>query len=122
MRYIVAGLALMFTMALVLNSGSVDAGKDDPKYSIKDVMKKGHGSGLLKKVLSGNANEDEKKQLVEMYESLAKNKPPRGDAKDWSTRAEQILGAARGVLKGEDGAKDALAKATNCANCHKQFK
>jgi hypothetical protein len=120
MRYIVAGLALMFAVALFVNS-SVDAG-GDAKYTIKEVMKKGHGSGLLKKVLGGSASEEEKKQLVDLYESLAKNKPPKGDAKAWSTRAEQILGAAKGVAKGEAGAVDTLKKATNCANCHKEHK
>jgi hypothetical protein len=121
MRYIVAGLALMFTVALLMSSGSADAGKE-PKHTIKEVMKEAHVKGLLKKVVGGEASAEEKEKLVGLYTDLCLNKPPKGSADEWTDRCKAIIAAAKGVAKGEDGAAKTLAKATNCAACHKLHK
>jgi len=92
------------------------AADDKPKHTIKDVMKVAHKGGLMKKVADGNASDDEKKQLVELYESLAANKPPKGDDADWKTKTDALLDAAKKV----DG--KALQKAANCKACHEAHK
>lgn len=123
MRYIVAGLALMFSVALVLSTGTVDAqGKDEPKYTIKEVMKKAHVGGLLKKVTGGKASAEEKEQLVELYVALCQNKAPKGEQAEWVARCKEIVAAAKGAAKGEEKAVAALGKATNCGACHKLHK
>jgi hypothetical protein len=102
-----------------------DDDKKKPKYSIKEVMKKAHASkdppALLTKAKEGKATEKELKELVVMYESLAKNKPPKGDLKDWEKRTTAMVKAAEAAVKDEKNVK-ALAKIVNCAECHKEHK
>jgi hypothetical protein len=40
---------------------------DQPKYTIKEVMKEAHKNGLYKKVAEGNAEKAEKEKLVALY-------------------------------------------------------
>ncbi len=89
--------------------------------AIKDVMKKAHQGKptLLAKVVGGKASDDEKKMLVELYEALAKNKPPKGDEEEFKKRAEALVKAAKSAAEGAKGAGKELTKASNCAACHK---
>ena len=57
--------------------------KDKPKHTIKAVMKACMKEGLCKKAAEGKASDDEKKSLVEHFEALAANKPPKGGADSW---------------------------------------
>jgi hypothetical protein len=91
---------------------------DKPKNSIADVMKKAHKEGLLKKVTGGKADDAEKKELLALYEDLAKNKPPKGDEEGWKKKTEAIVKAAKEVSGGDAKAVKALGKATNCKACH----
>ena len=101
------------------------AGDDKPKYDIETIMDKAHGEKndkLLKKVLDGKADAAEKKQLLELYTELGKNKPPKGSEKDWKERTSALVSAAKEVVDGkEDGVKD-LKKAANCKGCHSVHK
>src|SRR6516164_7790345 len=92
-KLITVGAALMLIAVVGLN---LRAG-DDPK-PIKEIMGKAHKDGLLKKVSSGKASGDEKKELLALYEDLAKNKPPMGDEADWKTRTEAMVKAAKAVV------------------------
>ena len=116
MRILVAGMVLVLSGVFLMGTNAGAAGKDDPKYKIKEVMKIAMKGGLCGKVASGKASDDEKKQLIELFTALAANKPPMGDADAWKTRTTALLEAAK---KG-DG--DALKKAANCMSCHKEFK
>jgi hypothetical protein len=98
------------------------ASADDPKYSIKDVMKEGHKNGLYKKVAQGKATKEEKEKLVALYTALAKDMPPKGDAAAWKKQTEDMLAAAQGSIKGDKDAEAKLLKLVNCAACHKEFK
>jgi hypothetical protein len=98
------------------------ANGDDTKYSIKDVMKEAHKSGLYKKVGQGKATKEEKEKLVAFYTALAKETPPKGDADAWKKQTEEMLAAAKGSLDGDKDAEAKLLKIVNCAGCHKQFK
>lgn len=109
------GVALA-ALAMLALSGNAEDKK--PKYAIKEVMQKAHKGGLLKTVLSGSANKEQKDSLVEMYISLGQNKPPKGDDKSWKEKTEALLTAAKGVAKGDKEATGKLKKASNCMECH----
>jgi len=100
------------------------SGQDKPKYSIKDVMQKAHKGGLMKKVSEGKATAEEKKQLVEFYEALAANKPPKGDEADWKTRTSAIVAAARLAAEGDEAGAKKLTElvGTKCGDCHTAHK
>ena len=104
----------MFALALVLD-GNVQGG-DKEKVTIKVVMQKAMKGGLCTKVASGKADDAEKKQLVELFEALAKATPPKGEADSWKEKTKALVDAA----KSADGA--ALKKAANCAGCHSVHK
>jgi surface antigen len=112
-----AALAIA-AVAMVNFSGAADVKNEDakPKHSIKDVMKKGMKGGLCKKVVSGKASDDEKKQLLAMFTAMAASKPPVGDADSWKAKTSALVKAVN------DGDAAALKKAANCAACHKAHK
>ena len=76
--------------------------------------------GLWKKVSAGKATPEEQKQLVEMFESLTKNEPPKGDKKSWEEKTSALVKGAKAAQEGKGG--EALGKAANCAACHKVHK
>jgi cytochrome c551/c552 len=51
-----------------------------------------------------------------MYVALAASTPPKGDADSWKKKTTAILEAYKA------GDTKALAKATNCGACHKEFR
>jgi hypothetical protein len=127
MKVFVAGVLATFALVLLLSSSS-DAGKDkdkseEPKYKIKEVMKKAMAGGLCKKCATGKGSDEEKKQLVEMFVALCANTPPKGEKDDWVKITKQLADAAKAVAAGKDdeaGAK--LGKLVNCKECHGMFK
>lgn len=112
---------MMFALALAV-SVAANSARADGKYSTKDVMTKAHKSGLAKKVVKGTATADEKKLLVELYESMAANKPTKGDAENWKKLNDELVAAAKAVEQGTAGAGERLGKAMNCGACHSKHK
>ena len=103
--------------------GVLPAAEDEkPKHTIKEVMKEAHKDGLLKKVVGGTASKEDKSKLLELYQSLPKNSPPKGEKKDWDEKTKAIVAAAQEVVDGKEGAIPKLEKAANCAECHKAHK
>jgi hypothetical protein len=101
------------------------AGDDKPKYDIETIMDKAHGEKndkLLKKVLDGKADADEKKELLELYTELGKNKPPKGGDKSWKDKTTALVDATKEVVDGKDKGIGDLKKASMCAGCHKAHK
>jgi len=82
--------------------------EEKPKYTIKEVMKL-HKDNLHEKVWD---DADAKKKLQEAYEAMGKNKPPKGDEKEWKAKADALVKA----LKDDD--KEGFKKAVNCGACH----
>ncbi len=113
-RGMIAGAVCLFALALVIQS-SVDGAAGD-KITIKDVMKTAMKGGLCKKVASGKASDDEKKELIKLFTGLSMTTPPKGDEAAWKEKTKALLDAA----KADDG--KALGKAANCAACHKEHK
>ena len=113
-------LAAVFTGMTVF--GAAD---DKPKLDIEDIMGKAHGEDndkILKKVLDGKASDAEKKELLELYTELGKNKPPKGDDKSWKDKTTALVSASKDVVDGKDSGVAGLKKASNCAGCHKAHK
>jgi hypothetical protein len=93
-----------------------------PKYTIKQVMKTAHKDGLMKKLAGGKGNKEDAAKLLELYQALGDNKPPKGDADSWKSKTTTLIQAAQDVVDGKDGAGAQLEKAANCAACHKLHK
>src|SRR5687768_1693690 len=96
-KLFVACLVIGFGLAIAIGSGA----QDKPKYTIKEVMKAAHKGGLLAKVREGKASDEEKKQLVEMYEALAASKPPKGEEAGWKQKTSALVEAAKAAEKGD---------------------
>jgi hypothetical protein len=120
-KLIVACVIVAFGwVAFTLSSGAQEGAK--PKYTIKEVMKTAHKGGLMKKVAEGKASADEKKQLLEFYEALAANKPPKGDEAEWKVKTSAILAAARAAAEGDEAAGKKLNDTVKCMDCHQAHK
>ena len=83
---------------VVVSGWSLADDKEKPKHSIKDVMKTAMKGGLWKKVGDGQASDAEKKELLALFESLGKNKPPKGEEKSWKEKTEALVNAAKAVV------------------------
>jgi hypothetical protein len=109
-------------VALVLLTGFGNSTSPRPDADTKEVMGVAMKGGLCKKVASGKADADEKKLLVKLFTKLAASKPPVADDDDWKSKTKALLDAAKAIEKGDDAAGKLLAKAANCAACHKAHK
>ncbi len=119
MKLVAAGTMLLFSFVLLL--GDNEAG-EKAKFTIPQVMAKAHKSGLYKKVAAGEASDEEKKTLAELYTALSKNEPPMGDAKAWKEKTTALVKAAEAAAKGDDKAAASLKKLVNCKACHDAHK
>lgn len=124
-RWIAGGLAASICLGLMATMTRADDAEEGakPKHTIKEVMKQQKKGGLLPKVLSGEASDDEKKQLLDMYISMLEAKPPKGEMGSWQKLAGASALAAAKVVVGREGALDELKKSGGaCAACHKAHK
>ena len=118
-KLLVASIVVVIGWAMLsLTSGA----QDKAKHSIKDVMQACMKGGLCKKVASGEASAEDKAKLVEMFEALAADKPPKGDDASWKEKTAALVAAAKDCAAGKDGAGAALGKAANCMGCHSVHK
>jgi hypothetical protein len=117
-------LMSVLTLGLAASLGMFRAADDKPKYSIEEIMEKAHKGkpSLWKKVVDGKASKDDKQQLLEYYQELAKNKPEKGDAGDWKKRTSNLVKAAKDAVEGKAGSNKEVAKAANCKACHELHK
>ena len=124
MRKVIVVFAMVACGWLVLSLAGVAQEGAKAKFTIKQVMKAAHTkmTGLKDKVVGGTATAEEKKSLLECYEALAANKPPKGDEADWKTKTAALVAAAKDAVDGKDGAADKLKAASNCMACHSAHK
>jgi hypothetical protein len=117
-------------MAVALSLGVLgltlaeDKKEEKPKFTIKEVMKEAHKNKLRDKVCEGKADKEEKEKLIALYTALHDNVPPQGEKDAWKKKTQDILDAAKEVVK-DDKDKAAitkLKKATECAACHGVFR
>lgn len=115
--------ALLVALAAMTADTLIRADDDDkPKTTTKEVMKRAMKNGLSKKVASGKGSDAEKKELLELFQAMAKNDPPKGDAESWKEKNAALVKAATDIVKGEPGAGPALIKAADCKGCHGKHK
>ncbi|MGI9472845.1 MAG: hypothetical protein ACR2NZ_15000 [Rubripirellula sp.] len=117
---LMTGSLLMFS--LVTLPVLADDDDSEPKFSTKEVMKKAMKGGLLKKVASGDASEEETKQLHSMLVALSKNEPKKGDAESWKKMTGALVKASTAAVDGDPEAGAMLKKAANCKACHNLHK
>ena len=110
MKFTAACIFGLCATALAL-SPLARAQDDKPKMTIKEAMKL-HKDKINEKMAKGTATDEEKKKLLEAYEAMGKNKPPKGDEKEWKAKTDALVKAIK------DNDKDAYAKAVNCMACH----
>lgn len=118
-QLVVGGLA---ATALVSVASLQAADEAKAKFTTKKVMADCMKSGLWKKVSEGKGSDADKAKLVEMFAEMGKNKPPKGEADGWKAKTDALAAAAKAVAEGKEGAGAELAKAANCAACHKDHK
>ncbi|MFL5343120.1 MAG: hypothetical protein ACJ8F7_23560 [Gemmataceae bacterium] len=121
MRRVMSAAVALAIVAVVGLSGRAN----DPKNSIKDVMKQAHAGGnksLLFRVAGGKGTKEDAEKLLALYKDLAANKPEKGEAASWKEKTDPIVKAAEAVVAGEKGAPAKLKMAVNCMNCHKEHK
>ena len=108
-------------VVLLLATGEVQGQGEKPKHSIADVMAKAMKGGLTEKVAKGKATAEEKETLIELFEALHQNAPPKGNPEAWKTRTKAMLDAAKKAKDSPESAM-ALAKLANCMACHSEHK
>jgi cytochrome c553 len=115
---------LTVALAVVCVGGFAWANVFAEKKTIKEVMKAGFAgdSSLCKKVVSGEANDEEKKKFLDLLIDLVENEPPKGDGTEWKMQSGTAMLAAAKVVTGREGSLEQLKAATNCKACHDKFK
>jgi hypothetical protein len=89
--------------------------------TIKQVMRYAMTQHLCKKVIKNQASPAEQQRLVELFEALAKCKPPTGSAASWNEKTAALVTAAKEVAAGKPAQK-ALMEAANCSACHNEHR
>ncbi len=119
-------LLAALTVSLVGVSVAEEKKEDKKPASIKEVMKKFHGGKkgetLADNFAAGKTTEEETKSVLQAYEDLGKNKPPKGEEDAWKEKTTALLNAAKDIAAKKEGAKDAFSKAIACGACHEAFK
>lgn len=103
-------------MSLALES------EGNSRYTIKDVMITAYKQKLATKVIQGQANDDEKRRLLTLYEALANSSPPRGPSSSWQQKTTQLVQAAQAAIEGQSEAPLLLKKTMECGACHTKHK
>jgi len=122
--------SLGLLLAVVIGAGVIGvslmaAAPEKKEIAIKTVMQeamKPDGMALCKKVASGQATDEQKARLVELFTALHAAKPKKGDEASWKAKTEALLAAATNCKAGKEGAMAALAAAADCKGCHTAHK
>ena len=123
MRRYFGGCVVVLSLAFVAMGVALAAEEGGkPKHTIKEVMNNAHKGGLLKKVLEGQASQEEKLVLLDHYISLVESAPPKGDMNSWQELAGKAALASAKVAVGREDAMPELKTATNCKACHDKHK
>lgn len=117
-------LGLVVVLGISCIAVANNSNNNAEKKKIKEVMKAGFAgdSSLVKKVLSGESSDEEKKKFLDLLVDLVENDAPKGDATEWKYQSGTALVAAAKVVTGREGAIAELKEATNCKACHDKFK
>ena len=114
-----AAIAILGSVAFSL---ALAADEATPKYTIKEVMKKAHKDGLLKKVAGGQGTKADAEELLDLYKALGPNKPPKGDPESWKAKTVALVEAAQEVVERQSSARTSGWRKPPTAECHKAHK
>ncbi len=92
------------------------------KYPTKVIMKEAMKGPLLKKVASGEASEEEMKELYIMMVALSENEPKRGEMDSWKEKTTALVAASKAAVEVDTEAGEMLKKAADCKACHTPHK
>ena len=124
MKRIVASLTALAVLSLF--SIEMAAEKKEkpakPKYTISQVMKALHKGPLKEKITKGTASAEEKAKVLAMFESMALQKPPKGEMASWKKLTAAQIEAGQALVDDKAEAVDAFTKAINCKACHTPHK
>lgn len=95
---------------------------DEEKLTISKIMKLAHKSGLLKKVATGKASDEEITELHKFYAAMPELAPPKGEKKSWQEKTTALVEASQAAVDKDPQAGAMLKAATNCAACHQVHK
>jgi surface antigen len=113
-KFPMIAIAFLFTLGAM---GAISQARTEDD-TIKKVMKAAMKGGLCKKVADGKATPEQKKELLELFDSLAKATPPKGEEASWGTKTKALVDAAHGAVDGKTTASAQLKTAANCKACH----
>ena len=117
-RLIVGSLVL----AVATGSGVMAFNNPFAAKTVKEVMKIAHKDGLKKKIESGSASDEEKKQLLDLYIDMLEGEPKKGDKAEFLAKVNAMVVSAAKVVLGKEGAIDELKKTADCMACHSKHK
>lgn len=108
-------IATIVACSAILTSSLVFA----KSYDMEAIMKQGMkgDSSLFGKLKAGSATDAEKKELLEMFVSLAGHSPSKGEADSWKTKTTALKDAMQALVDGK-GDLEAVKTAANCKSCH----
>lgn len=115
-----AMIPAVMSMAVLL----VAAAQGDKPKSIKDAMVSVHKGkdSLVSKVSAGKGTPEDHSRLLEIYQFLATQKPPQGDADSWKAKTSALIAASMDLVDKKAGAADTFKKAVDCKSCHSVHK
>lgn len=131
------GRAMLFAAAAAALVGTTVglSAQDAKKYTIEDIMKKGHGSkglvkGIAKEVKDGKWDDakTDAALLKDFGEALGSLKPGKGDEASWKKLSAKYKDSTAAVAtavdkkdaKGANAALGVIGK--SCGECHKAHK
>lgn len=96
---------------------------DKPK-SIKEIMIQSHKGkdSMVQKVIAGKGTPDDHQKLLEFYQFMAAQKPPKGDEASWKDKTSALVTASMDLVSKKAGAADEYKKAVDCKACHSLHK
>ena len=109
-------------VGFVVSVAADEKPKSEIKYSLEDVMKQGMKGGLVAKVASGQASQEEKATLLHMVQDMSRQEPHKGDAESWKALNAELVAAAEDAVAGKPTAGSRLKQAANCKGCHELHK
>ena len=122
MRRVLPVILTALALAGVFSLNTLQAEPKAKEITVKEAMKEHKKGGLKDKALEGKLTDEEKTKLVEVYEGMAKAKPPKGTDESWKKFCDALVEAAKEIKAGKEGAVDKYKKAIDCGACHKEHK
>lgn len=123
-KFLISNICALAVLGALAFSPVVIAEAKKPKYTIKEVMKEIHkgDDNIGKRAVKGVASKEDLAKMVEYYDSLPLNEPPRGEMGSWKEKTGKLVTASKALKSGSPGAAELYKNAANCKACHNAHK